>query len=470
MAASNLHRDLRCLLGEKAVIEGDTTAYENGYRYGAGRAAAVVQPACTSEVSQLIRYCHANGLSVIPQGAHTGLVAAATPGPQGDQVVLSFDRMRAITHFSPLDRTATCMAGCRLSELNAFVAPEGLCLPIDLGADPSLGGMVASNTGGARLLRYGDMRHNLLGLEVVLPDASGTVLRQTCGLRKDNSGLDLKQIIAGSGGSLALITAVTTNLVVAPRQETSMLIVPRSSSTIPTMIAALEARLGEMLLACEGISRNAMDAALRHQGTLRNPFKGGDLPDCALLVAAGTAIPPGNGLNIVDLLGEAVWSLLEMEGAQPLATDALIDERGDFWQLRHAISDGLKRSGEVFAFDVSVPRSRLPELIEAMCQAAATICPALLACHFGHYGDGGMHFNLVLPRGAKVDFDETQLRNRLYAIVTEDFGGSISAEHGIGRYNSEYYLRFVDPVRQQISADIRTAMDPKRMLCHLGID
>lgn len=294
------------MLGARAVVAEGRERYEQGYRYGKGQAATIVRPADLEQVRQIVRYCHGRQLKLLPQGAHTGLVAAATPDETGNQLVLSLERLNQVTGYAPLDRTLTCEAGTLLSTVNQHAGEDDLFFPIDLGADPSIGGMVATNTGGAKLLRYGDVRRNLLGLEVVLFDADATVWSDLGGLRKDNTGIDLMQMFVGSGGQLGIITAATLDLQRAPRQSACALLTPRSLHDATQITAILEGQLGELLVACEGMSSDAMSLALRHHPALRNPFASQSLPPFALLVEAATSIPPELGLDVETILAEAI--------------------------------------------------------------------------------------------------------------------------------------------------------------------
>jgi FAD/FMN-containing dehydrogenase len=237
---------LAAILGPGGLILGpaDRAAYETPARYAGGVAAAVARPASTEQVSQVVAYCVGHGLAFVPQGANTGLAEGSTPDPSGTQLVLSLDRLAAPLEIDAADRTATVGAGVRLSALNAALAPHGLFLPIDLGADPSLGGMAATNTGGARFLRYGDMRRHVLGLEVVVADAAGTVLTLSHGLRKDNAALALRQLFVGGCGALGIITKVTVEVHHRPRQTAAALLVPRDAEAVLPLLLAFEAEAG----------------------------------------------------------------------------------------------------------------------------------------------------------------------------------------------------------------------------------
>ncbi|MGH8327646.1 MAG: FAD-binding oxidoreductase, partial [Steroidobacteraceae bacterium] len=426
--AAAVIRDLTGLLGEGGLLHAlpDTQRYERGYRYGRGRALAIARPNTLAALRTVVRYCHANDLRIIPQGANTGLVGASTPDDSGGELLVSLERLRGIEAIDAHDRTACVHAGTRLSELNLAVAPHGLFYPIDLGSDPSLGGMVATNTGGSRLLRYGDVQRNLLGLEVVLADADATVLTDLKGLRKDNSGIDLKQLFLGTSGSFGIISRVQVELHRMPRQAAAALVIPVSHAVVPELLTLLETEAGDFLGAFEGMSANAMQAAFAHNTRLRNPFSSGEIPPYALLVELLSSMGPDQ----IDL-SEALTRLLgrALEAREPLVKDACFGRSEDFWAIRHSISDGLRAVGAIIGFDISVPRSRLPECRAELVAAVAEQYPQVRICDFGHCGDGGDHFNLVWPKSAgQPDPSMTEaLRELIYDRVVRKYGGSFSA-------------------------------------------
>lgn len=466
MSASRaLIRDLAGLLGDGGALhaERDLERYERGYRYGAGRAASVARPATLSELRALVRYCYARDLRIIAQGANTGLVGASTPDASGEELVICLDRMRGVEAIDAHDRTACARAGTRLSELNTAAARHELFYPIDLGADPSLGGMVATNTGGSRLLRYGDVQRSLLGLEAVLIDADATVLTDLRGLRKDNSGVDLKQLFLGTSGSFGILSRVQLELQRVPRQATAALVIPTDQAAVPALLNLLEARAGEFLGAFEGMSANAMEAALAHNARLRNPFPSGELPDYAVLIELLSTL----GTEQLDL-PELLASLLgrAMEAREPLVRDAFFGREADFWALRHSISDGLRALGPVIGFDISVPRSRLPQCRAALIATLNERYPQLRICDFGHCGDGGDHFNLVWPESAGP-YDAAVIdavREVIYDRVVREYGGSFSAEHGVGPHNIHYYRRYASPAERSIAGRLQRLCDPKGLL------
>lgn len=436
--------------------------YQRGYRYGAGRALAVARPATTEDVRAVVRYCFAHDLQLVPQGANTGLVAAGTPDDSGQQLILSLERLRAIEDVNVGDRTARVQAGTRLSSLNRELSTHNLFFPIDLGADPTLGGMICSNTGGSKLLRYGDVQRNLLGLEVVLADAEATVLSDMKGLRKDNSGIDLKQLFVGTGGAFGIVTAAKLEVQRLPAQTATALLVPTRQESIPHLLNALESDVGEFLAAFEGMSANAVHAALQHNPRIRNPFGNQPVPPYSVLVELATVLKSVDlSAILTDLLGEY------LSANDPPISDGLTGRSEDLWAIRHSISDGVKALGRIIAFDISVPRSDLPKLRAQLLSAVAQTYPFLKVCDFGHCGDGGDHFNIVWPDDAQPAYDPKvvqTLRDLVYDTVVREFGGSFSAEHGVGPYNAAYYKRYTSVEERDFARKLKHLCDPKGLL------
>lgn len=424
-------------------------AYETPARYAAGVAAAVVRPATTAEVSAVVGYCVREGLPFVPQGANTGLAEGSTPDASGAHLVLSLERLAAPLEIDGADRTATVGAGVRLSALNAALEPHGLFLPIDLGADPTLGGMAATNTGGARFLRYGDMRRHVLGLEVVLPDAAGTVLTLSHGLRKDNAAIALRQLFVGGCGAFGVITRVTVEVHHRPRQTAAALLVPRDMDALLPLLCAFEAEAGTTLTAFEGMSKAAMERAVAHVPSISNPFAGG-IPDYTVLIELTRSWSPREGEPSLDeTLQQIAGELLESDDA-PLA-DALFGPPERMWTLRHSLSEGLRASGSVVGFDLSFRRRDLPRFrAEAVAMLAADF-PDYTLCDFGHVADGGTHFNLVGPADA---YRHAALRDAVLALAVDGFSASFSGEHGLGRAVQTAYDRFTPRAVQDYSAAV----------------
>jgi len=449
-----LRADLQALVGEDGLVTGPAAqAYARGYRYGAGRALAVLRPASPEAVAAVVGRTARDGVRLVPQGANTGLVGASTPDARGDQIVLSLERLTRIEAIDAEDRTATVEAGVRLSALNAAAAEAGLWLPIDLGADPSIGGMVATNTGGTRQLRYGGMRRRVLGLEAVLAD--GTVLRDMRGLRKDNTGVDLKQLFVGAGGGLGVVTRAIVELAPVLRRTAAALVAPASVEAIPAILAVLERRVGDLLTGFEGMSAEALGAALRRHPTLANPFAPEPLPPYALLVEFGAA---ETDRDLEALLVDVLSELADRHPA--LVVDARVGAPERIWDLRHAISDSLRHEGRVIAFDVSVARSRLPAFRADVTARLAASFPFLRVCDFGHWGDGGLHLNLVWPEPHDdIERTERGVRELVYETV-DAHGGSFSAEHGVGPLNMPFYRRYTPSLNRELAARLKALFDP----------
>jgi FAD/FMN-containing dehydrogenase len=455
---------LKGLAGEKGLLTGpaDMAAYETGARYDKGRAAFVARPASTAEVSAIVAYCVQSGIALVPQSGNTGLVSGSTPDDSGRQGILSLDRLTAPFELDRVNRTVKAGAGLRLSDLNGRLEESGLFFPIDLGADPRLGGMIATNTGGSRFLRYGDVRRNTLGLTVVLADEAGTVLDLSSALRKNNTGVDWKQLFIGTSGAFGIITECVLNLEPAPKQSAAALLVPSSPEQVATLLVAMEDALGSYLSAFEGMSGNAVRAALDHVPSLRNPFQGGIVPDFVILAEISRSSLPREGEQPLDaVLEEVLAAVWEREDA-PLA-DAFVGPPHEIWALRHALSEGVKHSGRLIAFDLSFRRGDIMPFLAHMKAAMPDHFEDVTICDFGHIGDGGVHFNLVVakddPRLADPDF-ETDLRAWVFTVAVEQFGGSFSAEHAIGRKNQAFYDRYTPDELRKLASGLKTITSP----------
>lgn len=446
--------DLRAAIGSAQVLTDgiDIDGYTRDGRGTVGRPLALVRPGSATDVAAIVAIAHRHVTPLVVQGARTGLLAAGIAADDGRTLVLSLDRLAGEPVLDRVNRTAEVKAGTRLSELNRAAAAHDLFFPIDLGADPSIGGMIAANTGGARLLRYGDVRRNLLGLEFVTTEPQPRILKLGAGLWKDNSGLDLKQMLVGSAGSLGIVTAATVALSPRPASRLTAMLALDEPEAATELMLALEGCFGTLLSAFEGISQAALAAALNHVPRLRTPFAGG-LPTYTVLVelAAGPAID-------VDLLEEKLGAALQPWLDTGTVLDAAVDPRDRLWAIRHAVPEGLRAAGTVVACDVALRRGDVMRFRRDLAERLRTIAPQLVLHDFGHVGDGGLHFNLVWPHAAGP-FDSVQAhaaRDAVFLAAVEEYGGSFSAEHGIGPANAEWYARLVpEPVRTLAGATQR---------------
>lgn len=451
---------LTALVGEAAILTGgDAAPYAKGARYGDGAALCVVRPASAAQVSEVVKFCATHAVSIVVQGANTGLVGASSPDTSGRQVILSTARLNRVCTVDVGNRSVTVDAGKTLQELNDALAPHAFWFPIDLGANPMIGGMIGANTGGTRLIRYGDVRHNLLSLDVVLFDPPGQQLTLGRPLRKDNTGFDLKQLFVGTSGVCGVITRATLEIHPRPQQSATALVVPTSDAAVMQLLTALETELGDFLSAFEGMSANAIQVAVDHIPNARNPFAPEPMPEFAILIELESSCSTAaTGLDLVQTLNRFLESKLES-----LISNAVIGNAKDLWRVRHGITEGARKVGKPIAFDVSVPRSRIMEFRQRATDIVTKDFPYLTVIDFGHIADGGVHFNLVWPHAARPAYDAvvvSDLRDRIYALVVEQFGGSYSAEHGVGPHNATYYQRYTDGDVKRIAGVIKNTLDP----------
>lgn len=456
--------ELKALLGGDALLteRADLEKYEEGWRYGKGRALAVARPSSTEEVSKLLAFCHARSLRVLPQGANTGLVGASNPDASGDMLVLSLERLSKRIEIDPVNRTALVDGGALLSQLNEALAPHGLFFPIDLGADPSIGGMVATNTGGTRLLKYGDVRHNLLGLEVVLAD--GSVVDALNRLRKNNTGLDPQQLFVGTSGAYGVITAAVVQAAPLPKQRAVALVGCADGEAVLALLRALEREVADVLSAYEVISRDAYLPVFAHH-ELRNPYGNAEVPAYTALVELASTLP-ATALDLPEVLESSLGAFLESEGGEGVS-DVFMGKAEDFWAIRHHVSESLRHEGKVLAFDISVPRSAMPAFTESVRALLAAEYPFVRVCDFGHWGDGGTHLNLVwkeadAPRPSAELVAE--LQPRIYDLAVRGHQGSYSAEHGVGPHNQRFYDRYTPEAVKAINRALKAELDPKGLL------
>ncbi len=435
-------------LPDGAVLgpDDDLSAYERPWRGVPGRAAFVARPASLDQVRDVVRWAVRHRVPLVPQGANTGLVGASVPGASGSVGVLSTERLVSPLEVHVDDRAVTAGAGVRLSGVAAAVTPHGLELPVDLSADASVGGVVATNAGGCRVLRHGDVRRRLLGVQVVLADDDATVLGDLRPLRKKNDSLRLTDVLVGSAGLLGVVTAATLELAHRPAERATALLLPRGA--LLDVVSALERVLGPRLGALELLSGDALRLTVRHVDAVSDPFPGRE-PELALLVEA-----EGDGAR------DALLAALESLGG--LVDDAAVLPVERAWGLRHGVSEALARAGTVLGMDVSLPRAALVAARAEVADVVRQQVPGAVLADFGHVGDGGLHLYVVLP----PDHDPaavSALRETVYALV-ERHGGSFSAEHGLGPANVAWWAAHEQPAARATLAAVKRVLDPYGLL------
>lgn len=325
--------------------------------------------------------------------------------------------------------------------------------------------MVATNTGGSRFLKYGDVRRNILGLKVVLADEAGTVLDLHSDLRKNNTGVDWKQIFIGTSGAFGIVTECVLNLERLPKQTATAFLVPASGAHVLPLLKAMEERLGAYLSAFEGMSKNAIAGALAHVPSLKNPFPGGNVPEYVILAEISRSWAPRDGEQPLDAVLESVLAEIWETEEAPLA-DALVGPPHEVWALRHALSEGVKHLGKLIAFDLSFRRGDIMTFCDHMKAEMPQKFPAVTICDFGHIGDGGVHFNVVVAKDSPLLADaafEQHLREWVVAIAVEQYHGSFSAEHALGRRNQAFYDFYTPEKLKNIAAGLKTLTSPGKL-------
>ena len=435
----------------------DVARFVEPARGAVGRTPLVVQPASVDEVRAVVRRAYAADVRLLPQGANTGLVGASVPPADDPIVVLSLDLLAGPPAIDPVGATALVLAGTRLSVLNEAAARHGLQLPIDLGSDPAVGGMIATNTGGNRMLRYGPMRRYVMGVEVVAADEPASGYGRLRAVRKDSRGLDAVQLAVGSGGTLGVITRAVVGLVPFSRAtETWWLAVDDPAKAID-LLALLDARRPGMISAFEFVARSAMDHTLKAEGAPPNPF-GDAVPDASIL--AEWSLPDG-GADVAEDIAAAF--------ASGLITDGRLVDPTAAWALRNGVSEALRTYGVVVGHDISAPLGGVMAMRAEAIDAIAVIAPDAVVCDFGHVGDGGLHLNVLFPSaGGPPSVDVAAAIRRGVDDVVARHGGSYSAEHGLGPLNAARWLADTPPIEQRIVAGLKTIVDPKRLLGHPG--
>lgn len=432
-------------------------------------AVAVLRPDSTQAVAQAVRACADLGLAVVPQGGNTGLVLGATPDDPQRQVVLSLERMNRVRQMDPDDFSAVVEAGCILQQIQEAADDAGLFLGLSLGAEGScqIGGNISTNAGGINVLRYGMARDQVLGLEVVLPD--GTILDALGSLRKDNRGMDVKQLFIGAEGILGIVTAVSLKLYPRPEQiETALLGVDSLQSAI-ALYRRARRDCCDLMTAFEFMPPAALMLAREALPSLTVPIAA-DHPGYVLMEISGSGL-----VDIRALLDQFLENVMN----DGLTHDGVVAtsraQAANLWKIREAMNEGQARRGAHLRTDVSVSLSRLAEFVERAEERLRQAFPQCLTLSYGHVGDGNVHINVLPPVTVDAVGREQIIHDAKDCInaVIDEFHGSISAEHGIGRLKrGEFEARLSEPRRNLLVA-IKRAIDPHLMLnpnCQIRLD
>ena len=440
----------------------DTAPYCKSWRDDySGAVPLVLRPQTTEEVSRLVKVCADAGTAIVPQGGNTGLTGASQPHSDLSEVIISTARMNKVRGIDLDNDTLTVESGVVLQKIQEIAADNQRLFPLSLGAEGScqIGGNLSTNAGGTQVLRYGNTRSLVLGLEVVL--ATGEIWNGLRGLRKDNTGYDMKHLFIGAEGTLGIITAAVLRLFPKPTASETVWLGLKSPKDAVTLLGHMKARLGEQVSGFELMQRSIIDFVLSGIPGHEDPLST-EHPWYVLTEITGQGEPGSLADPVTSALGEA------MEIG--LVDDAVIASSGAqaarFWRMREDMAEAQKHAGVSIKHDVSVPVSRIAEFLERANAMLIEAYPGVRTCAFGHVGDGNLHYNPNSP----VDWEGTSFRsereaiNRMIHDLVIELGGSISAEHGIGRLRLEENMRYKSDVEISMMQTIKRALDPKNIM------
>ena len=426
-----------------------------------GRTPLVLRPESTQQVAEILAICSETATKLVPQGGNTGLCGGSMPFETGDEVMLSLGRMNAVRAVDPLNDTMTVEAGCILENVQQAADDADRLFPLRIGSQGScqIGGNLSTNAGGTAVLHYGNARELVLGLEVVLPD--GRIWDGLRGLRKDNTGYDLKQLFIGAEGTLGIITAAVLKLFPKPRDVQTALVGIADPEAAVRLLEIAKSESGDQVTAFEIMPRLGIELVVKHIPDSRDPFT--EPHPWYLLIDLGSGRATG-------ALRATLESILEAGMEQELVLDAVFAESHSqaelFWRLRDGLAEAQKPEGGSIKHDVSVPVSRVAEFIAAADQAVADLIPGVRSIAFGHIGDGNIHYNPLQP----VDMERQAFLERWHDVndvvhaIVDRLDGSISAEHGVGRLKRDEITKFKPAVEIDVMRAIKATLDPQGIL------
>ncbi len=418
-----------------------------------GQGGILARPRTTKDVAKIVAACNAAQVAVVPYGGGTGLVGAQVMSQGATPVILSLERMNAVRAVYPLENVLVAEAGCILAEVQSAAEHADRLFPLSLGAEGSarIGGNLATNAGGVNVLRYGNARDLCLGLEAVLPN--GEIWNGLTRLRKDNTGYDLRNLMVGSEGTLGVITAAALKLYPRPKSVGTAVMVVGTPKDALELLAMARDVAGESISAFELLHRQGMQFVQEKLPDVRLPFV--DLPEWSVLIELGMGSAADEALE--TLFGAAMEAGLVSDGLIAQSNG----QRADLWNLREHIPIANKAIGSVSSHDISLPLGAVPEFVEVANAKVAALGPYRINC-FGHLGDGNLHYNIFPPEGENREaYDDRRqdVSDAVYDLV-HSFGGSFSAEHGVGRLKVGDLQKYGDPTRLAAMRAIKKALDP----------
>jgi FAD/FMN-containing dehydrogenase len=426
-----------------------------------GQAQAVVRPRTTEAVAQCLALCQEAGVPVVPRGGNTGLCGGATPDNAPANVILSLDRMNQVRSIDTIANTLVAEAGCILGNLRRTAEDANRMLPLSLAAEDScqIGGNVSTNAGGVNVVRYGMTRELVLGIEAVLP--TGEIFHGLRTLRKDNTGYDLKQLLIGAEGTLGVITAVALRLYPRNSVRSVVLAAVQSPQQALELAELVNEQCGPRLQAYEFFTGDCVDLVLTHAQGVQEPFAQ-RYPGYVLMELADTADEDALNALLENVMGAA----LERELCLDAAVSTSMAQLQALWKLREEISEAQRADGPHLKHDISLPIELIPAFMESAEKRVREAYPDIRPYIFGHFGDGNLHYNLSRPAGAPREWAQQQ-GDAVTDIVLDEvnrYGGSISAEHGIGQLKRDHFLHSKDPLELRLMRDIKRLFDPAGIL------
>ena len=445
-------------LAAAADVEPYTVDFRRLYR---GATPLVLLPRTVAQVSNILRICHRDAIAVVPCGGNTGYCGAATPDASGSQIVLSMRRLQSVRRLDAADYSLTVEAGCTLAEVQAAARAADRLFPLSLGSEGTaqIGGNLSTNAGGTAVLRYGMMRDLVLGLEVVLAD--GRVLAGLNSLRKDNTGYDVKSLFIGAEGTLGVITAASLKLFPLPADTATALVGIDSPRHALELLARMRTLAGDQVTTFEIMPRRAVELTVRHIAGVANPLD--QDADWYLLIEFTS---PNAAQGLAGLMTDELQRAAADGMVKNASIATSIAQSLAMWKLRESVPEAQRHHGASLKHDVAVPVSAIPALFAQGAELVRRLVPEGDVFSYGHVGDGNLHFNVAQRPGADLAAflgRGKALEHALYDLVG-GMGGSISAEHGIGRLKIAEFSARADPVELAVMRDLKRALDPRGIL------
>lgn len=451
---------IREIVGPAGLVEGaDQTPFLSEWRgRWKGQASLIVMPNSVEQISQIVRHCADNDIAMTPQGGNTGLVGGQIPF--GDEILISLKRLKTIRDVSSMNNTMTVDAGVTLAEAQDAAEQIGRLFPLSIGSEGScqIGGVLSTNAGGVNVLRYGNMRDLVLGIEAVLP--TGEIWHGLKRLRKNNTGYDLKHLFIGGEGTLGIVTAAVLKLFPQPKDKVTVFAGARSPEQAVALLSFLQEESGGNVTSFELMARFCIDIVLKHIPQTRDPLA--ETHPWYVLAEISSGDASGLRERMEEILAQAL--------VRDLITDAAIADNeaqtNMFWHIRHSISEAINGEGLGARHDVAVATSDIPAFLNEAGDAVTKLAPGARVAAFGHVGDGNVHYDIVPAAGAdKHALDDLRptIESAVYDVI-DRFDGSISAEHGIGRHRRETLAARKSETELTMMRAIKSALDPKGIM------